>query len=40
MKWLIFYAGVSIGGTIGVLIMCLFQVNKTHDPHDDDDEKG
>lgn len=39
MIWLIFYAGVSIGGAIGVLFMCLFQINKTHNSHDDDEKE-
>lgn len=39
MIWLVFYAGVSIGGIIGVVFMCLFQINKTQKSHDDD-EKG
>ena len=39
MIWLVFYAGVSIGGIIGVVFMCLLQINKTHKLHDDD-EKG
>ncbi len=35
MTWLIFYVGVSIGSIIGVVIMCLLQINRTQNPHDD-----
>lgn len=39
MTWLIFYAGVSIGGIIGVLFMCLLQINRTKNSHDDDEKE-
>lgn len=36
MTGLIFYAGVLLGGMIGVFLMCLLQINRMRNPHDDD----
>lgn len=39
MIWIVFYAGIAIGGVIGVLIMCLFQINNTHKSQNNEEKE-
>lgn len=36
MKGLLFLAGLLIGGAVGVVFMCLLQINRTSEAHTDD----
>ncbi|MCI8619995.1 MAG: DUF3789 domain-containing protein [Oscillospiraceae bacterium] len=36
MKGLLFLAGLLTGGAVGVVFMCLLQINRTSEAHADD----
>lgn len=40
MGFLYFILGLMAGGTLGVITMCLFQINKKEDKEDDCQKNG